>query len=84
MLKENFGSFMLTVDEYLKQHSPRAAQEPLTAASTETLKQLLGKMLRQDEGGFRRHRVWIVEGKKPVGVFSMTDVMKLIRDHDQL
>jgi hypothetical protein len=30
----------------------------------------------------RRHRVWIVESatKKPVGVFSMTDAMKLIRD----
>jgi CBS domain-containing protein len=83
MIQENFSSFMLTVEEYLKTHSPRTL-EPLTATSTETLKELLAKMLNQDSAGYRRHRVWIVEGKKPIGVFSMTDVMKIIRDNDQL
>lgn len=73
------ASLTLPVEEYLRKHSPQAFS-PLVGSADETAGSLVKKMLNATP--HRRHRVWILgaSGKKPVGVFSMTDAIKLIRD----
>ena len=66
-----------SVEEYLKANS-KASLTPLTATPTTTLSDAVQKMVDA-----KVHRLWVVnEANEPVGVASLTDVFKVVRDHD--
>lgn len=71
MRAENFTHLLLPVKQFLKtQHSWKA---PVTVSLNTRLESVLYKLT-----WFRLHRLWIVdEDNKPVGVISLTDVLKL-------
>jgi CBS domain-containing protein len=72
---EHFPSFLKPVHEFLEEHSP-GSNAPQVAMDDATLADVV-KQLREG----KLHRLWVVNGDfKPVGVISLTDIMKLIRD----
>jgi len=73
-----FGDFLLPLDKFLERRYPSGFQ-PLTASEHDTMECVIRKMVGKQ--GVSHHRVWVVnQNKKPIGVISMTDIMKSIRD----
>lgn len=65
-----------SVYDYLLDHSP-ASLQPVTCSRQVTLVEALTTMIEKQV-----HRIWIVDSEhKPVGVFTFTDLFKLLRDH---
>jgi CBS domain-containing protein len=65
-----------SVYNYLETYAPNALQ-PVTCTRKATLVDALTTMIEKQV-----HRLWIVDDEhKPVGVFSFTDLFRLLRDH---
>jgi len=68
----------LTVEAFLTKYSPESLH-PKTARRDEKLVDVVSRLVEQ-----QIHRAWIVDkDNKPVGVISMTDICKIIRDHTE-
>lgn len=71
-------SISLTVEAFLAKYSPESLR-PKTARRDEKLVDVVSRLVEQ-----QIHRAWIVDkDNKPVGVISMTDICKIIRDHTE-
>jgi len=76
LYKDQFPSFLLTVNEFLEQHSPNS-MNPICVEANTSLGGVVKEMVES-----KVHRVWVVDGDyKPVSVISMTDLMRVIRDY---
>jgi len=66
----------MTVTEYLERNS-KESLNPITCKQSDSLNTAVSLMIEK-----KIHRVWIVdENQKPIGVVSMTDLFKIVRDH---
>jgi len=72
---DQFGDLLLPIDQFLAKYA--ANSHVVTVSVDDTTETILQKMIGQEA---HRHRVWVVENGKPIGVVSMTDIMKEIRD----
>lgn len=66
----------MTVTDYLKKHHA-ASLKPLTCKRSDSLVDTAAYMVEKQV-----HRLWVVDkSNKPIGVVSMTDIFKVVRDH---
>eukprot|EP01080_Neovahlkampfia_damariscottae_P003318 gene3318-5758_t len=73
--KESIPSFFQTIGFYLEKQSEQALK-PVTCKADDSLVSVMEKLSSGP------HRVWVVDEKnRPVSVVSMTDIFKLLRDH---
>jgi len=73
LLQEEFPNFLLRVDEFLKKFHPQS-MNPLFCKLSDSLKSVVHKLSQRHV-----HRLWIVDDDlTPVGVVSITDIMKLL------
>lgn len=77
LYKDNLPHFDATIKDYLKKHAPQSLSVETLNYRDTTLKALLKYFEEKPH-----HRVWIVEGDRPVGVVSHTDLMAFIRDYN--
>eukprot|EP01108_Squamamoeba_japonica_P010230 TRINITY_DN9894_c0_g1_i1.p2 TRINITY_DN9894_c0_g1~~TRINITY_DN9894_c0_g1_i1.p2 ORF type:complete len:465 (-),score=238.11 TRINITY_DN9894_c0_g1_i1:71-1399(-) len=64
-----------SVTAYLQKNSPKSL-EPITCTRSTTLLDATAIMVDKQV-----HRLWVVDGdNKPIGVYSMTDLFKVVRD----
>jgi len=72
--QENFSGLLLPVLEFIQLHVPDLIIPPLTVRSSTTFETVILKL-----AAARTHRLWVIdEMDRPVGVISLTDVMKLL------
>eukprot|EP01094_Clydonella_sp_ATCC50884_P006837 TRINITY_DN1601_c0_g1_i1.p1 TRINITY_DN1601_c0_g1~~TRINITY_DN1601_c0_g1_i1.p1 ORF type:complete len:321 (+),score=136.89 TRINITY_DN1601_c0_g1_i1:102-965(+) len=75
LYREQWPSFLLSVEEFLNKHSP-ASMSPICVQQDTTFLDACKEISNSHV-----HRLWVVDGDyKPVGVVSTTDVMKACRD----
>eukprot|EP01116_Phalansterium_solitarium_P004097 TRINITY_DN1499_c0_g1_i2.p1 TRINITY_DN1499_c0_g1~~TRINITY_DN1499_c0_g1_i2.p1 ORF type:complete len:316 (-),score=110.93 TRINITY_DN1499_c0_g1_i2:50-997(-) len=73
--EENFPDLLLPVDEYLKKNFPHRPAVPRTEPTTTFAE---ATTFLSSSGV---HRLWIVdEFRRPIGVLSLSDVMRIIRE----
>ena len=75
LCQENWPSFFVPVLDYLKEHSPNSVST-LGLPQNLTLRDALGYL-----NDHNYHRVWVLNGKAPVGVVSHTDLMKFFQEY---
>jgi len=75
LYKDTFPHFLLTVEDFLNQNSPKSLNSVVvypTADLLSVVKELVGSGI---------HRVWVIDNDyRPAGVISMTDICKVVRD----
>mmetsp|Transcript_30531 Transcript_30531/g.76617 ORF Transcript_30531/g.76617 Transcript_30531/m.76617 type:complete len:312 (+) Transcript_30531:102-1037(+) len=74
----NLESVNKPVLDYLKTHAGGHLVQPVTA---DPIRSTVGSVMAQLVAG-RVHRVWVVDGSKPIGVVSMTDIMSKFSPYD--
>ncbi len=75
LTQEQFPGFLRTVQDFLELHSPKSLA-PVVVHAEASLSTVVHQL-----SGHHLHRVWVVDGDyKPIGVVSLTDIMRLLRD----
>eukprot|EP01121_Diplochlamys_sp_Union-15-3_P006622 TRINITY_DN1711_c0_g1_i1.p1 TRINITY_DN1711_c0_g1~~TRINITY_DN1711_c0_g1_i1.p1 ORF type:complete len:335 (-),score=56.20 TRINITY_DN1711_c0_g1_i1:11-988(-) len=67
---KKFSTLLLPLQEFFSTH--KIGTPPITCTLNSTLKSVLVSVLKASV-----HRVWIVDNDKPIGLISLTDLMKL-------
>eukprot|EP01125_Pyxidicula_operculata_P002488 TRINITY_DN12349_c0_g1_i1.p1 TRINITY_DN12349_c0_g1~~TRINITY_DN12349_c0_g1_i1.p1 ORF type:complete len:289 (-),score=57.76 TRINITY_DN12349_c0_g1_i1:97-963(-) len=70
LTEENLKDLFLPVSDYLKKYSERSSE--IFVGPQATLREAMAKLI---EG--RVHRVWVCEGNVPLGVVTMSDIIRL-------
>jgi len=73
---ENLKDTLLPVCKFLKKARGRMEYDLVTGTTDEPLYSIVDKVMVHGH-----HRVWIVDGKKPIGVVSLTDIIKAFSDY---
>lgn len=71
LFREKFPHLLDSVEEYLTKHSPKSLQ-PICTLATNSLQQVVADLA---EGHL--HHLWVVDDFYPVGIVSLTDVMRI-------
>lgn len=75
---EHFPHFLNTVEDFLNEHSPNSFQ-PICCRRDSTLETVLSEMVNSGV-----HRLWVVnDDYHPVGVVTMTDVLRCVSNFSQ-
>jgi len=72
LYQENFPGLLREIGEYLDEFSPKS-RSPRAILATSTLLEAV-----QEISQSKLHRLWIIDDFKPIGVITLTDVMKII------
>jgi CBS domain-containing protein len=73
---ENLKDTLLPVCDFLKKARGKMEYDLVTGTADEPLYSIVDKVMVHGH-----HRVWIVEGKKLIGVVSLTDIIKTFSDY---
>eukprot|EP01126_Amoeba_proteus_P031262 TRINITY_DN3071_c0_g1_i4.p1 TRINITY_DN3071_c0_g1~~TRINITY_DN3071_c0_g1_i4.p1 ORF type:complete len:328 (+),score=35.79 TRINITY_DN3071_c0_g1_i4:128-1111(+) len=68
-----FSTLLLPIGEFCQLEGPDFVRPAIHCTQNSTLGFVIEKLVSN-----RIHRIWVVEDKKPIGLVSLTDVMKLL------
>jgi len=68
-----FSSLLLPIGEFLQLEGPDASKAAVTCIATTTFGEAVSLLAKN-----KIHRLWVVENDKPVGLVSLTDIMKIL------